>query len=118
MPGKRRLLDTLDSLTNWLFGLLVLFVILCCLTFVLDTEISLFKFTQIIINLLAGIEIIVFILEIVLSLSAWATDYSFSARTMIWALVRTILSVAMVLFFNLLNRILVSGVGFSLSINQ
>lgn len=115
---KRRLLDTLDSFTNWLFGLLVLFVILCSLTFVFDTDISLFKLTQIIINLLAGIEIIIFVVEIILSISAWATDYSFSTGTMIWALIRTILSAAMVITLNLLNRILSSGVSVSLSINQ
>lgn len=118
MPVKRRLFDTVDSFMNWMFGLLVLFVVLCFLTFVFETEVTLFRFLQIIVNLFAGIEILFFVFEIILSLSVWATDYRFSTKTMIWAFFRTALSALMVLSLNLLNRIIENGLSLSLSINQ
>jgi len=118
MPGKRRLLDTIDSLMNWLFGLLVLFVILSYLTFVFETDISLFNLLQIIVNLFAGIEILVFALEFVLLLSVWATNYQFNVKLMLWSLFRTLLSTLMVLSLNLLNKILESGLNITLSVNQ
>jgi len=118
MPVKRRLFDTIDSFMNWMFGLLVLFVVLCFLTFVFETDVSLFRVLQIVVNLFAGIEILVFTLEIVLSLSVWATDYNFSTKTMIWAFFRTALSALMVLALNILNKILENGLTISLSVNQ
>jgi len=118
MPGNRRLLDTVDSLMNWLFGLLVLFVVLGYLTFVFETDISLFKLLQIIVNLFAGIEILVFALEFVLSITVWASDYSYNVKMMLWAFFRTLLSTLMVLSLNLLNKILESGLDISVSINQ
>jgi len=118
MLGKRRLLDTVDSLMNWLFGLLVLFVVLGYLTFVFETDISLFKLLQIIVNLFAGIEILIFIIEFVLSLTVWATDYNFDTKTMLWAFCRTVLSTVLVLSLNLLNKMFESGLNISLSINQ
>ena len=118
MPGKRRLFDTIDSLMNWLFGLLILFVVLCFLTFVFETYVSLFSFLQILVNLFAGIEILVFAFEVILSITVWATDYNFSTGTMIWAFFRTALSAVMVVSLNFLNRVLENGLSISLSVNQ
>jgi len=103
---------------NWMFGLLVLFVILSYLTFVFETDINLFKFLQIIVNLFAGIEILVFAFQVILSISIWATDYHYDIKTILWSFFRTLLSTVLVLSLNLLNKILESGLNISLSINQ
>ncbi len=103
---------------NWLFGLLVLFVVLGYLTFVFETDISLFNLLQIIVNLFAGIEILVFVFQVILSISVWATDYHYDVKTILWSFVRTVISTVLVLSLNLLNKILESGLDISLSINQ
>lgn len=117
MLAKRRLFDTLDSLLNWMFGFYILMMILCALTFVFITDNSLFDLLQIIVNVLAGIQILAFVFQLVLSILIWTTDYTYPWGQMIWTLFRALISGALALFINLINRFLQNGIGFSLFFN-
>ena len=116
MIAKRRLFDTLDSLLNWIFAFTVLMAVACALTFVFETETALFDLLQIIVNALAAIQVAAFLFQFVLSIAVWSTDYNYPWAQMIWSLFRALIPTSFALVINLLNRVLLQGVGFSLLI--
>lgn len=109
MLGKNRVFETTDSIMNWAFTFLAAFTLMYLSTVLIIMRYDLYGFFLRVVNVLAWIEICIFAVLTALTFSIWITDYQFPAARYIWALIRTVLSVVLMVLSNIVDAILESG---------
>ncbi len=109
MLGKNRVFETTDSIMNWAFAFLVAFTLMYLSTVLIIMRYDMYSFFLRVVNVLAWIEICIFAVLTVLAFSIWITDYQFPAGRYIWAVVRTVISLALMILSNIVDAISESG---------
>lgn len=109
MLGKNRVFETTNSIMNWAFSFLAAFTLMYLSTVLIIMRYDLYGFFLRVVNVLAWIEICVFAVLTVLAFSIWITDYRFPVGIYIWAVIRTVLSLVLMILSNIVDVISESG---------
>lgn len=109
MLGKNRVFETTDSIMNWFFAFLVAFTLLYLSTVLVILRYNLYGFFLKAINILAWVQICTSVILVLLAFSIWITDYQFPIGRFLWAVIRSLLSLALMILCNTVNVISESG---------